>query len=431
LEWNIVNAFRSGGPGAVLSALSLVAICVAGTVASAADHTAATVVVSGHMIPTGGELNFSEPKAKPLTRAMRRHVLSTPRTAQQAAAQTTWLDDLIDYVAGPAPQTQRAKRIAPASKPGAATVALVTPEPQLPPPTEAQPQPFPRTSSIVTGTLPVPPPPAPQVLDQPMLHPGDATAAVIQAAERTQARHDLVKLELASRTYGERRLSGQSAFDLRTDWRILERARDALASAELSVAEAAGFEGNAYINETDKIIVVAIAGTQDLRRDFLEADIWRALIQSQSPQQFFLAKSYIRSVIQRYQMRGFTTECVGHSLGGGACAYAAAELGIRAIVVNPISAGPLATTARHLVTNYVVDGDIASYIYAARGNEISGDIQRINAGRESAGKQITERFGPLAGPVLVIRDLRNAVRVHQIDRALDLIAAHADTIRVR
>jgi hypothetical protein len=134
-------------------------------------------------------------------------------------------------------------------------------------------------------------------------------------------------------------------------------------------------------------------------------------------------------VMHRYQMQGYTTQCVGHSLGGGACAYAASELGIRAIVVNPISAGRLNDEARHLVTNYVVDGDIANFVYSARGNATSGDIQRIKDDRDAANRTLKDRYGPLAGPVLVVRDLRNAVRVHQIDRALDLIAVHAGTER--
>src|SRR5690606_41830682 len=121
----------------------------------------------------------------------------------------------------------------------------------------------------------------------------------------------------------------------------------------------------------------------------------------------------------------------GHSLGGAACAYAAPELGLRAIVINPSSAGPLGQTARHLVTNYIVDGDIASIVYPKRGNEISGDVQTIATGSEEARQRVIQRFGLLAGPILVVRSLRDSVRVHQIDKALDLLAAHAGTQRVR
>ena len=254
---------------------------------------------------------------------------------------------------------------------------------------------------------------------------------LMSQAERTQASHDLVKLELANRTYTENLISGQSAFEQRQDWRVLERARDTYSDAEGSAAAAAGFESNAYINEAEKTIVVAVAGTQDLRRDFLTADIWQALIKSESPQHFFMAKSYIRSVIQRYQARGFTTECVGHSLGGGACAYAAAELGIRATVVNPIAAGKISAGAKHLVRNYVVDGDIAQLVYAARGNEFIGDIRIINDGQNEARRRTAEKYGPLAGPVLVVKDLKQSLRSHRIGYALDRIAEHAGIDRQR
>mgnify|MGYP000953554963 CR=1 FL=1 len=297
-------------------------------------------------------------------------------------------------------------------------------------PSVAIPQPpaAPRSEPIVTGALPG----IGSVRDAaPRIVTPDASEALVEAAERAQARADLVKLELASRTYAERRVSGQSVFDLRLDWKVLERARDALSESELAAAEAAGFEANAYVNDATKTIVVAVAGSEDLRRDFLQADIWDALIRAQMPQQFFLAKTYTRSVIQRYQSKGYSAECVGHSLGGGACAYVAAELGIRAIVVNPISAGKLPAAARHLVTNYVVDGEIANLVYGARGNEIAGDVQRVSGGRAEARERAVEKYGPLAGPVLVVKTLSDMVRGHKVERALDLIAAHAGIERPR
>lgn len=431
---------------------------------------ASTVVIASllawsthHAAWAGGELNFEPKPSAP--------AVAPARKAQSGSLlSNTWLGDLVErLIAGgptPAAPRNRVTRLPQRQKSAPSVAATVAPSvpaiaaqpaatPPTPPTTTAQPsrptqstepgspqvQPPPAQKAsalpsilsqpagaapITTGALPVP-----SVPDAPKIDPADPTAHVILEAERMQARLDLVKLELASRTYDEMRLAGQSAFDFRTDWRILERARDALSAAELAVADSSGFEANAYINEVDKIIVVAIAGTQDLKHGFLEESLWRALIQAQAPQQFFLAKSYTRSIIQRYQMKGFSTECVGHSLGGGACAYAASELGIRAIVINPISAGPLAQTARHLVTNYIVDGDIASIVYPKRGNEISGEVQYISTGSEAARRQVIERFGMLAGPILIVRSLRDSVRVHQIDKALDLLAAHAGSPRVR
>jgi hypothetical protein len=281
----------------------------------------------------------------------------------------------------------------------------------------------PAASPIVTGALPVPTKP-----NMPMALQGDD---LVMTAERAQAAQDLVKLELALRTYDELRQSGQAVFETRPDWRVLERANDALSGAEQAAALAVGFEANAYINEAQKTIVIGIAGSKDLRRHLIAADIWQALVKAEQPQHFFMAKSYARSVIARYQLQGFQTECVGHSLGGGACAYLAGELGIRALVINPITAGKPAATARFLVTNYVVDGDIANLVYGARGNAFGGEIQWISDGRGAARAKVIEKYGALSGPILVIKELRNSVDSHKVSRALDHIAAHAGVERVK
>jgi hypothetical protein len=258
-----------------------------------------------------------------------------------------------------------------------------------------------------------------------------AAPAISFAAEKAQAGFDLIKLEMASRTYNEPQLPGERLFLTHPEWRVLERAQEAMEPAERAAATAAGFVANAYINDTTRTIVVAIAGSQELRRHLITSDIWQALIKAEAPQQFFMAKSYVRSVMQRYQAKGYSTECVGHSLGGGACAYVATELGLRAIVVNPIAAGKLQPEARSFVTNYVVDGDVAQRVYAARGNEFAGDLMIISDGQDDRRQRVVEAFGPLSGPILLIRALPDSLRAHRIDRALDQISAFAETARPR
>jgi hypothetical protein len=381
--------------------------------------------VKGSMIQTDGMLTKAQARRLPRVSLPRRARLHAANTAQSDDRSGLWLIDYVSRLLDTEPAVARRPRTAhreaaaprvPSSVPSQRLAAVV-------PDAVAAPTPIPPTSPIATGTvIPARPDASPT---------GIAGDALIVAAERFQARADLVKLEFSSRTYDERKLSGQQVFDFRTDWRVLERARDALTGAELSSAVAAGFEANAYINDATKTIVVAVAGSQDLRRDFLGADVWHALIKSQAPQQFYMAKTYVRSVMQRYQMQGYSTECVGHSLGGGACAYAAAELGIRALVLNPISAGKLAPGARYLVTNYVVDGDIANLIYGARGHEFTGNVQVINDGRDAIRLMALEKYGQLAGPILVVRELRASIDSHKVDHALDLIAVQAEVSRPR
>jgi hypothetical protein len=91
----------------------------------------------------------------------------------------------------------------------------------------------------------------------------------------------------------------------------------------------------------------------------------------------------------------------------------------------------LPESAHRLITNYIVDGDIAQRIYEWRGNPISGEIQPISAGREDIKARLRARYGPLAGPLLVVRELQNSLRVHSLDRALDLIAAQTGAERIK
>jgi hypothetical protein len=416
---SIPMTVKAGAASVVMSA-----VIATGFLAAPVRAEAPVVKTESRMITTGGALDFGDrPKRAP--RALR----PSRAAASSDTPQTDWLYAFIDHLRddsrAPAP---RAARRTVAARPAALTVAPKTPPagPAVAPPKVAAVEPaLPGVTQPVITTGAIEPRPTTD------LNADDFDASIIGEAEIAQARNDLIKLELARRTYDETRLSGSSAFDQRLDWRILERGRDAWTETELAAANAAGFEANTYINDQTRTIVVAIAGTQDLRRDFIEADIWRALIQAQAPQHFFLAKSYIRSVQARYQAAGFHTECVGHSLGGGACAYAGSELGLRAIVINPISAGKLADLARNYVTNYVVDGDIAAAIYALRGNELSGDIQKIRYERDAVRQQLRDRYGVLAGPIRIVRDIRNSVKVHQIERALDIIAAHAGAQRVK
>ncbi|MFM2422695.1 MAG: hypothetical protein RL291_1225, partial [Pseudomonadota bacterium] len=381
--------------------------------------------------------------------------------ARRALAQTRgqerdWLYDYVsrvkdgrlwnDIVGQPLPEPQpkwRKRGTRMALRPVAAT-RIARPSTALPRTAEAAPQPALKPTvpvvAVTPSIIPVPPskadaPKAPEreVTTGALQTPGQPLDEdeILERAEKSQAALDLVKLELAARSYEEQKTAGERVFIERPEWKVLENALDSMTDSERQAAVAAGFLAHTYVNDTTKTIVIAVAGTQDLRRDFITADLWQALIRSEAPQHFYFAKSYVKSVIRRYQMQGYVTECVGHSLGGGACAYAAAEVGVRGFVVNPISAGSLPPTARSFVTNYIVDGDIASIVYPAVGNEISGEIRRISNGRDRIRAALKDKYGLLAGPILVVRDAASAITNHQISRALERIAVHAGVTRPR
>jgi hypothetical protein len=385
----------------------------------------------------------------------------TPRRITQRRAPNdtgSWLPDWVvaiaEAVAPPAPQPRRVAQPRPARPAGLATAlrpsvvsAPVVSRPAaietLPAgrvgtaatrtreqtieaiPTPLPPQPF------VTGALPVPPVAAP-AQPEPHAVPAETPAARVHAIELEKARRDLVKLELSSRVYSERRLAGQRVFATASDWIVLEHANEAMHEPEWAAAVASGFAAVTYINDVERVVVVAIAGTQDLKRDFLANDVWQALIRAEAPQQFFFATQYVKSVKRRYLSAGYTIECVGHSLGGGACAYAAADIGIEARVINPISAGRLDPRHAHMITNYVVDGEIANLVYGARGNVLSGQVHVISDRNDKAARErIVERWGRLGGIAVVIDELRGAIDGHRVDAALDKIARMAETSRPR
>jgi len=385
----------------------------------------------------------------------------TPRriTQRRAAGDNgSWLPDWVvaiaDAVAPSAPQPRRAAQPRPARPAGLATAlrpsVVSAPAASWPAAIEAlpagrvgtdatrtreqtieaipaplPPQPF------VTGALPVPPVAA-SAQPEPPAAPAETPAARVHAIELEKARRDLVKLELSSRVYSERRLAGQRVFATAPDWIVLEHANEAMHEPEWAAAVASGFAAVTYINDVERLVVVAIAGTQDLKRDFLANDVWQALIRAEAPQQFFFATQYVKSVKRRYLSAGYTIECVGHSLGGGACAYAAADIGIEARVINPISAGRLDPRHAHMITNYVVDGEIANLVYGARGNVLSGQVHVISDRNDKAARErIVERWGRLGGIAVVIDELRGAIDGHRVDAALDKIARMAETSRPR
>lgn len=389
------------------------------------------------------------PAAAAIAHASVRPELPLAPTADTAARQAVPSRPVGSFE--PASAAPTAAVVTPPVQPIASAPPTPVPPPAVAPPTVSAPPPASVPANpIQTGALAVPPRPAPPVTPaQPVAPaplppaptapsaevvtpPTEQSGAQVERLDIARARRDLPKLELASRVYSERKLAGERVFNATPDWVVLEHAHDAMGEADWAAARASGFEAVAYINDVSKTVVVAIAGTQDLRRDFITNDLWHALIKSQAPQQFYFATQYIKSVKRRYVASGYTIECVGHSLGGGACAYAAADIGIEARVVNPISAGRLEPRFEHLITNYVVDGDIASLVYRARGNDISGNVQLIDnrTGRD-ARQKVIDRWGRLGGIAVIIEDLRGAIDGHRVDSALDRIARMAEAERLR
>ncbi len=267
------------------------------------------------------------------------------------------------------------------------------------------------------------------------------------------ASHDLVALELASRAYDEHRAPGQSAFQSRSDWRVLEHAVSAMQPALRQRAEASGFDATAYVNHTERRIIIAIAGSctrlffgarqaavksqQECKKDWIDNDINAALKDARAPDQFGVARDYIGAAIDRHVPpdggSSYTFECSGHSLGGGACAFAAAALGLRATTLNPISAGVLQAARPELIANYVVEGDLARIVYGLRGLAPTGIVYVIDDGRDRL-KPILQAvsYGALRGTAYFIgRQFVEAFLDHKLGQGLDRLAEQAQMKRLQ
>ncbi len=156
------------------------------------------------------------------------------------------------------------------------------------------------------------------------------------------------------------------------DWQVLESSAPVAVGCKLAgevttpdvSAEAwQGFSATTYVNHTSKQIVVAIAGTDILSLSDLNND--RLALMHSKPPHFDAACAYFQDVIKRYEAKfdQYEFSCTGHSLGGGACSYAAAMLGRPAVTLNPIGNKwqPVGSNAPRAAIRHYIDPDDLAY----------------------------------------------------------------------
>jgi hypothetical protein len=185
------------------------------------------------------------------------------------------------------------------------------------------------------------------------------------------------------------------------------------------------------VNKRAKRIVIAIGGTSFRDLGDLKTD-YAALRHTVLPEQFRIALDYARDVRERFGAT-HAISCSGHSLGGGACAYLAATLGMKAVTINPIAAAMPHRVCKHYLTridNYVMGQDIAFLTYQKAGRQLLGNVIHLNSPWRdylaTYGKGTSLRFDRLlAKPVgWIIR-----VQAHRLEAALDTIAQRAGVAR--
>jgi len=216
------------------------------------------------------------------------------------------------------------------------------------------------------------------------LPPGVSLSEQVLPFDKQKAAEDLPILELSQRAYHSPYSKegapppGWEVVDPPPGWEVVDRG--------VVDDPKTGFRAVTYRRQSDGKIVVAIAGTNDWRdgvTDFLRdglTDMEALFLKLEVPAQFDQARSFIADIRKEY---GTDVDCTGHSLGGGACAYAAASLpaGVHATVLNPITPGYLVTKPTSRVDNYVVQGDVARKWYGERFDKgLLGNIYMVEAG---------------------------------------------------
>lgn len=196
------------------------------------------------------------------------------------------------------------------------------------------------------------------------------TGATAAKLNQEKLKHDWDTINLGNAAYSNTLKPGDAVFKGRSDWTVLDVRRD----------EKTGFLAYSFLNKDKGTIVVGIQGSatlnwrymypSDTRRDWNQD--FAAYLAGKRPAQFDQAESYVREMKQRYGDR-FAVDCVGHSLGGGACAYAASRVnGVHGVAIDPITNAPITAANNYRIDNYVLQGDVADNANRATGRTSPG-----------------------------------------------------------
>jgi hypothetical protein len=179
---------------------------------------------------------------------------------------------------------------------------------------------------------------------------------------KDKVKYDWAAIQLAGAAYNDNLKKGDLVFKNNPDWKVLEKKIDTKT----------GFLAYSFLNEKEHKIVIAIQGSRDplvlltpfgspKKRDAgkdWSADI-AAITGGIIPAQFKTAQQYGAEIKARYGAQ-YEIDCSGHSMGGGACVYAASQIaGIHAVALNPISANSIPTKNAYVIDNYIVPQDAA------------------------------------------------------------------------
>ena len=184
------------------------------------------------------------------------------------------------------------------------------------------------------------------------------TGATAAGLNRDKVQYDWETINLGRAAYSNSLQKGDAVFKGRSDWTVADVRKD----------EKSGFLAYIFLNKEKGSLVIGMQGSADWKKYLTSSDSrtdWdqdiQAYVLNQKPQQFDVAEAYVREVKAKYGDR-FTVDCVGHSMGGGACAYAASQVqGVHAVSLDPITHNQLKTANGYNIDNYVLHRDLADF----------------------------------------------------------------------
>lgn len=220
---------------------------------------------------------------------------------------------------------------------------------------------------------------------------GVPSGAPTQALSKEKVAHDWPLLQLSSASYSEKLKPGDNVFKGNENWKVLEKIDD----------KPSGFQAYVVVNRAEARMVLAVRGSASPALAIADAIVssrtggtvrlpggqdatadWKqdiaAIGQGKTPAQFRVTENIIQKLKEQHGDL-YSIECTGHSMGGGACAYAASQVpGIHAVAVDPISTGALASKLSYMIDNYIVRGDAPDAVQRVVEKELTGWKYLVN-----------------------------------------------------
>jgi hypothetical protein len=239
-----------------------------------------------------------------------------------------------------------------------------------------------------------------------------------------KVKQDWMVIQMASAAYSDKLVKGENVFKGNSDWKVADKRFD----------QASGLFAYVLSNRNEGRMVVAFRGSNDprwlltpnVRQSRDAAKDWAqdiaAYFGGKQPAQFKVAESMLKDIKKEFGAH-YSIECVGHSLGGADCVYAAAQVpGVHGVAIDPISANSIATRNAYLIDNYVVPGNASDAGSSVFERGITGYTYRVESSnvRGPLPIEVSQSTPSVIDPLGT-----NMIARHSVEGALDAIGKDA------